>query len=151
MNSLENTSQREEYQMKKIIRNPFMWSLIIIVLILLINPLSVYSANINGIWKAEFDTQIGIQKYTFTFTQNDTGITGMAVSDIGGEIHKVVLTEVKLDSNKISFVEMLPFQGMELHISYDGVVTENEMKLNRHVGDFATEELVAKREEAKKE
>jgi hypothetical protein len=121
------------------------WSILSIIIIL--NPLAVYSADISGSWKAEFDTQIGPQKYTFTFTQSDTGISGTAVSDIGGEIHEVILTEIKLDSNKISFVENLPFQGMDLHISYDGIVTEKEMQLNRHVGDFAAEKLVAKREQ----
>ena len=114
---------------------------------MLCNPKSVFSADITGTWKAEFETQIGIQKYTFTFKINDGVLTGIAISDIGGEIQEVVLTEVKLDSNKISFVEMLPFQGMELRISYDGIVVENEMKLNRHVGEFVTEELVAKRKQ----
>jgi hypothetical protein len=121
------------------------WSIVLIVLMLL--PISVYSADITGIWKAEFDTQIGVQKYTFEFQKTDSALTGSATSDIGGEIQKVQLTEIKLDSNAVSFVEMLPFQGMELHITYQGTISENEMKLTRNVGDFAAEELVARREE----
>lgn len=136
--------------MKKPFSYLFLWLFLIVCSIILCNPMFVCSAGISGVWKAEFETQIGLQKYTFEFTQNDTGITGKAISDIGGTIQEVILTDVKLDSNRISFVEMLPFQGMDLRISYDGIVTENEMKLNRHVGDFATEEIVAKRGELKK-
>ena len=135
--------------MKKLNLFPFMWSIVVVCLVFVIAPSSLYSADINGTWKAEFDTQIGTQNYAYTFTQNDTGITGTAVATVGGETHDVVLHDVKLDSNKISFSEMLSFQGMEIQITYDGVVSENEMKLNRHVGDFATEQLVAKREVAK--
>lgn len=123
------------------------WCNIIIIMTILSIPVSVFAADITGTWKAEFETQIGIQKYTFTFKLDEGVLTGTANSDIGGNIQKVVLQEIKLDSNKISFVEMLPFQGMELRISYDGIVMENEMKLNRHVGEFATEKLVAIREQ----
>jgi hypothetical protein len=121
------------------------WSMVLIALML--SPVSIYSADITGIWKAEFDTQIGVQKYTFEFQQTEDGITGTATSDIGGEIYKVQLTEIKLDSSTVSFTEMLTFQGMELRITYQGTVSENEMKLTRNVGDFATEELVARRED----
>jgi len=136
--------------MKKQFSQLFLWIAVIICGIIIFNPMFVYSADITGIWKAEFETQIGLQKYTFEFKQNGTEITATAISDIGGAIQEVILIEVKLDSNSISFVEMLPFQGMELRISYEGKISENEMKLNRNVGDFVTEEIIARREEIKK-
>lgn len=40
---------------------------------------------------------------------------------------KIYVHEVELDSNKISVVEILPFQGVELYISYKGVVSGNEI------------------------
>jgi hypothetical protein len=120
---------------------------LVVFTVALLNPVSLYPADIGGIWKAEFDTQIGVQKYTFEFQKTDSALTGSATSDIGGEIQKVQLTEIKLDSNAVSFVEVLPFQGMELRITYQGIISENEMKLTRNVGDFAAEELVARREE----
>jgi hypothetical protein len=123
---------------------------IIVALTVLIGTTFVYSADITGTWKAEFDTQIGIQKYTFTFQQNGDQITGTASSDVGGEKNDVTLIDIKLDNDKISFVEMLSFQGMELRISYEGTVAGSELKLIRNVGDVATEELVAKRDEAVK-
>lgn len=118
-----------------------------IVFFVLFFAVFAYPADITGTWKSEFDTQIGVQKYTFKFEKADDGIKGKAISDIGGQITEVVLTEVKLDSNHVSFVENLPFQEMELVISYEGTVSGNEMKLTRNVGDFASEELTAKREE----
>lgn len=117
-----------------------------VLMIAVLNPVSLYAGDIGGVWKAEFETQIGIQKYTFEFQKSDSGWTGSATSDIGGEIQKVQLTDIKIDSNAVSFVEMLTFQGMELRIAYQGTVSEDEMKLTRNVGDFATEELVARRE-----
>jgi hypothetical protein len=41
---------------------------------------------------------------------------------------------------------MLKFEGMEIKIDYTGtIVSADEIKFSRQVGDFATEELVAKR------
>jgi enterochelin esterase-like enzyme len=111
-------------------------------------PLFVYAADITGTWKAEFDTQIGLQKYTFTFTQDGNKITGGAVSDIEGEKKEVELREVKLDADTISFVEILPFHNTDIRISYKGKISDDEIKFTRNVADFATEELVAKRQAA---
>lgn len=33
------------------------------------------AADVTGVWKAEFDTQVGIQKYTFTLKQDRAGTT----------------------------------------------------------------------------
>ena len=43
------------------------------------------AANVAGEWKAEFDTQIGVQKYTYTLKQDGDKVTGKANSDIAGE------------------------------------------------------------------
>ena len=46
----------------------------------------------------------------------------------------------------MKFVERLSFQGMEIVITYTGKITSaDEIKFTRQVGEFATEELVAKR------
>ena len=39
--------------------------------------------NISGIWKAEFDSQIGRQKYTYTLKQDGANLTGKANSEVG--------------------------------------------------------------------
>jgi enterochelin esterase-like enzyme len=109
-------------------------------------PACVPAADVTGVWKAEFDTQIGVQKYTFTFKQEGDKLTGKAASDIGGEKHEVELQQCKLDGDTLTFVENLQFQGNEVSVSYKGKVVDNEIKFTRNVADFATEDLVAKRE-----
>jgi len=109
---------------------------------------NIQAADITGTWKAEFDTQIGLQKYTFTLKQDGDKVTGRARSDIAGEVREVELKDVKLDADTITFVEILDFQGTELRIDYKGQIAGDQIKLTRKVGDFATEELVARRVKA---
>jgi len=99
-------------------------------------------ADITGKWTAAFDTQIGKQEYTYEFVQKDTALTGKMKSNLGsGEV-----LEGKVEGDKVSFVEMLKFQDMEIRITYTGTMTSaDEIKFTRNVADFATEELVAKR------
>jgi enterochelin esterase-like enzyme len=111
-------------------------------------PLSLIAADLNGTWKAEFDTQIGKQKYTFALKQDGTNVTGKANSDIGGDKHEIELKEFKLDGDTIAFVETLPFQGNEVRITYKGKIAGDEIKFTRQVGEVATEELTAQRERA---
>ncbi len=51
----------------------------------------------------------------------------------------------KLDGKKASFDEKLKFNDAELLITYIGELDGDQLKLTRKVGDFATEEFVAKR------
>jgi hypothetical protein len=100
------------------------------------------AADISGTWKAAFDTQIGRQAYTYELVVKDSTVTGKASSDNG----ETTLTEGKVEGDKVSFVEMLNFQGMEIRIVYTGtIVSPDEIKFTRQVADFATEELVATR------
>jgi uncharacterized protein with FMN-binding domain len=102
----------------------------------------VFAADITGKWTASFETPIGQQNYTYEFTVKDGVLTGKAKSDNG----ESVLREGKVDGNKVTFVETLKFQDMEVEIRYTGtIVSADEIKFSRQVGDFATEELVAKR------
>jgi len=104
------------------------------------------AADVTGKWKAEFDTQIGVQKYVFDFKADGEKLTGTAVGDRGGEKAEVKLTEGKIVKDAIAFVELLNFQGQDIRIEYKGKMTgDDEIKLTRQVGDVATEELVAKR------
>ena len=103
------------------------------------------AADIAGKWHAEFDTQIGLQKYTFEFKVAGDQLTGRAVFEREQAKGEVELKDVKLSGNDISFTEPLKFEDQEITITYKGAVSGDEMKLTRQVGDFATEELVAKR------
>jgi hypothetical protein len=111
-------------------------------------PCLAVAAEVTGTWKAEFDSQIGFQKYTYTLKQDGTNLTGKASSEVGGQKREAELTEGKVNGDKISFVELLTFQGNDLRITYTGTISTNEMKLTREVGTFAKEEIVARREGA---
>jgi F5/8 type C domain len=103
------------------------------------------TTDIAGDWKANFDTGIGEQKYVFHFKTDGGKLAGKANAEISGEKYETTLTDLKLDGDKIHFVEPLNFQDNELHIEYKGTISGDEMKLTRQVGDVATEELVARR------
>ena len=103
---------------------------------------SAMAAGIDGKWKAKFDTQIGEQNYTYEFKSNGEKLTGTAANKEGS-------TEIKegaIEGDVVSFVENLDFNGNAIRIEYKGKIAGDEIKFVRKVGDFATEEFVAKRE-----
>jgi enterochelin esterase-like enzyme len=108
--------------------------------------LSALAADITGTWKAEFDTQRGLQKYTFTFKQDGTSVTGEANVERDGEKRKAELKEGKVENDTITFVEALKVQDNELRITYTGRISGHEIKFTRKVGDFGSSEATAKRE-----
>jgi hypothetical protein len=122
----------------------------ILIAVLMIAAASTFAraAGIDGKWAAEFDTQVGVQKYVYEFkTGKDGTITATAQWERMGQTGKTQLKDVKLDGDAISFVETfsIPDGDSEIRIEYKGTLAGDELKLTRKVGDFATEELVAKR------
>lgn len=103
------------------------------------------AADLAGKWHAEFDTQIGLQQYTYEFRIEGDKITGKATFERETGSGEVDLKAIKLDGDKLSFVEPLQLEDREISITYSGTVAGDELKLTRQVGDIATEELVAKR------
>jgi hypothetical protein len=120
----------------------------IILLTLALSVCSVWAADVTGVWKAQFDTQRGLQKYTFTLQQDGTKVTGNASAEVNGAKRESELKEGKIEGDVVSFVEPLNIQGNDLRITYTGKVSVNEIKFTRQVGDFASTEAVAKRESA---
>ena len=104
--------------------------------------------NLTGTWKAEFDTQIGVQKYTYTFKVTGTNLTGTALGEREMGTNEVAITEGSVTTNGIFFVEPLKFGDNELRIEYTGKLNGDEIKFHRKVGDVAEEDLVAKRVKA---
>jgi hypothetical protein len=119
-----------------------------ILLGLLLPCCASLAADVTGTWKSEFDSQIGLQKYTYTFKQDGTNLTGKANSEISDQKREAELKEGRVDGDKVSFVEMLNFQGNDIRITYSGILVSNEMKLTREVGTFAKENIVVKRDGA---
>ena len=100
------------------------------------------AVDITGKWSAAFDTQIGEQKYTYTFQVKGSELTGTAASELG----TTVIKDGKIDGDTVTFVEPLDFMGMLLEISYTGkIASEDQIDFTRNVAGIATEKLVAKR------
>jgi hypothetical protein len=113
--------------------------------VVLLGALGALAADVTGKWTAEFDTQVGPQKYVFDLKAEGGKVTGKASFERMGQKGEAELKDGKLAGDDISFVEMLDFQGQAIAITYTGKVAGDEIKFTRTVGDFAKEELVAKR------
>jgi hypothetical protein len=98
-----------------------------------------------GKWKAEFDSQIGHQKYTFEFKVDGTNVTGKATGERSMGTNTVEITEGKIANDELSFVEPLKLQDNDIRIEYKGKLAGDEIKFHRKVGDFAEYDIVAKR------
>jgi hypothetical protein len=112
---------------------------------------SADAKDISGTWHAEFDTQIGMQKYDYTFKVADGKLTGKAsTTGMDGEKRETDLAEGKVAGDTVTFVEPLKFGDNDIRIEYTGKIKGDEITFKRKVGDFATEDLVAKRAGAAK-
>lgn len=110
--------------------------------------LSALAADVTGTWKAEFETQRGLQKYTFTLKQAGATITGKASVETGDQKRDAEFKDGKVDGDTVTFVEPLKIQDNELNITYTGKISGNEIKFTRKVGDFGSSEATAKRDGA---
>jgi hypothetical protein len=116
------------------------WLMAVLLVVASIAPMA--AADITGKWTSSFDTQIGKQEYTYDFVVKDSKLTGKMKSNLG----ESDVLDGKVDGDKVTFGELLKFEGMEIKITYTGtIVSADEIKFTRNVADFATEELVAKR------
>jgi len=100
------------------------------------------SAEISGTWTTSFDSQVGTQTYTYTFTVEGERLTGHARSNLGeGGLTGTV------DGDKVTFVENLNYEGQVLAITYTGqIVSADEIKFTRDVGGQGGEEFTARRQ-----
>src|SRR5690242_18514468 len=104
---------------------------------------AVLAADVTGTWTASFDTQVGVQKYTYTFKVDGNKLTGKAKSELANSESEIV--EGTVNGDDISFVENLNFQDMPLRIVYKGKISGDEIKFTRTILDMFMEDLVAKR------
>ena len=105
---------------------------------------SAFAADVTGTWKASFDTQVGVQNYTYTFKVDGNKLTGKAKSELANA--ETEIAEGVVNGDDISFVENLNFQDMPLRIVYKGKIAGDEIKFTRTILDMFIEEAVAKRQ-----
>jgi hypothetical protein len=100
------------------------------------------AADVSGTWTASFDSQVGVQNYTYTFKVEGGKLTGTAKSNLG----EGTITGGTVNGDDISFLENLDYDGMALQISYKGKISGDEIKFTRTVAEgFDPESLIAKR------
>jgi enterochelin esterase-like enzyme len=111
--------------------------------------LPAVAQEVSGTWKAEFDTQRGLQRYTFVIKRDGKTLSGKASVELDGQKREADLKEGKVEGDTVTFVETLNVQGNELRITYTGKVSAEGIKFTRQVGQFGSTEAVAKRDDAK--
>jgi hypothetical protein len=88
-------------------------------------------------------------KYTYELKADGEKLTGKAFRELEGTKTTIDLVEGSIKGDEISFVELLKVEDQEIRIEYKGKLSGDEIKFTRKVADFATTEIVAKREKAK--
>ncbi len=106
------------------------------------------AADLTGTWKAEFETQRGLQKYTFTLQQNGAVLAGKASVETTDQPRESELKEGQVDGNTVTFVEPLQIQGRELKVVFNGRIAGDEIQLTRTAGNFGRAEATARRQAA---
>ncbi|MDR3701327.1 MAG: hypothetical protein P4L56_16895 [Candidatus Sulfopaludibacter sp.] len=90
--------------------------------------LTASAADVAGTWKASVETPNGTFESTFTFKIDGGKLTGSVASQMG----EAQISEGKIDGDKLSFAVSREMNGETFKITYDGVVSGNEMKLTVH-------------------
>jgi hypothetical protein len=100
-----------------------------------------------GKWTSEFDSGVGHQNYVFDFTADGDKLAGKATRTVNDVKTETDLTEGKISGTDITFVEMLkiPDADQAIRVQYTGKISGDEIKLTRAVGEFATNQITAKR------
>lgn len=108
---------------------------------------SARAADIDGKWRAEFESQVGKQVYVFELKAGADGkLTGKAHFERMEQKGEVELKDGKITKDEVSFGEIVKFQDQEIRVDYSGKIAGDELKLHRKVGDVAAYDIVAKRE-----
>ena len=77
---------------------------------------AMQASEVAGQWRAEFNTQIGLQKYLYTFKADGEKLTGKASSEVGDQKREAELKEGKITGDTLTFVELFKFQDNEVRI-----------------------------------
>ena len=102
-------------------------------------------AGLAGKWIAQFESQMGTQKYTFELKVDGEKITGKATREAQDQKSESEIKNGKLAKDEVSFTENLKIQDQEVAVEYKGKLAGDELKLHRKVGEFAEYDIVAKR------
>jgi len=98
---------------------------------LLCSGLAALAADVTGKWTAEVPGRGGnTQTTTFNFKAAGAKLEGTVANQRGEN----PITEGKVDGDKISFVQVMNFQGNEMKMNYTGVVKGDTIEITRDNG-----------------
>jgi opacity protein-like surface antigen len=92
---------------------------------------AAFAADVTGKWTAEVPGRGGnAQTTTFTFKADGATLTGT----VGTQRGDAPISDGKVDGDKISFSQVLSFNGNEIKMAYTGVVKGDNIELTRDAG-----------------
>jgi hypothetical protein len=108
-------------------------------LFLVLGSTVALAADFNGKWTATVESPRGTQTVTFDFHVDGANLTGSITSPRG----EVALSDGKIDGDKITFNQVMNFNGNEFKISYSGKADGETIKFTRQAGDRPAQDFVA--------
>jgi len=81
----------------------------------------IFAEDASGIWNAEFDTQIGRQKYSYTLKQDGDKLTGDYVSAQYGKFP----LKGTVKGSEVSFTFTMSVEGTGMDVTYTGAVDKD--------------------------
>jgi hypothetical protein len=113
------------------------------VLLAALIAVSVFAADVNGKWKAKFETPNGQTiESTFDLKGEGSNLTGT----VTGRNGETKIQDGKVDGDNITFNVIRNFNGQDFKIGYKGKVEGDEIKLTVSFGEDRTFDMIAKRE-----
>jgi hypothetical protein len=115
-----------------------------VALIAVLFLFAAFAADVNGKWKADYETPDGQQRTTvFTFKTEGGKLTGTAASAMG----EVPILDGKINGDEISFHVVRNFGGNDVKVNYKGKAGASEIKLTISIAEMdRTFDIVAKRQ-----
>ena len=111
------------------------------ITILLIAGVTAYAADVDGKWGGSMSTPGGDFPVAFTLKADGTTLTGSTAGFDGSEVQ---IKDGKIEGNTISFTVTFDFGGMPFLMSYKGVVSPTEIKMNIDVAGMPLEVVLKK-------
>jgi enterochelin esterase-like enzyme len=111
----------------------------------LIAKLDAPAVNISGQWQADFETQLGLQKYRFDFQSNQGKVVAKGSAETDGQKRDIEFKDAKLTGDTLTFVEAREIQDREIPIEFTGKVSDKGIQFTRKVGEFGSQQGLATR------